>query len=50
MITLIAILANTIFNWEFLGHINNILLYVVILLTVYSGLDYLVKGWKKVIK
>ena len=50
MITLISILANTIFNIEFLGCINNILLYVVIILTIYSGLDYLVKGWKKVIK
>lgn len=50
MITLISILANTIINNEVLGVINTILLYVVVFLTVYSGLDYLIKGWKKVIK
>ena len=50
MITLIAILANTIFSNEYIGIVNNILLYVSIALTIISGLDYLVKGWKKVIK
>ena len=50
MITLISILANTIIGNDFIGIINNILLYVVIILTVYSGLDYLIKGWQKVIK
>lgn len=50
MITLISILANAIIGNEFLGTINNILLYVVIILTVFSGLDYIIKGWKKVIK
>ena len=50
MITLISILANTIIVNNLLGTLNTILLYIVIILTVYSGLDYLVKGWKKVIK
>lgn len=50
MITLISILANTIIVNNFLGTLNTILLYIVIILTVYSGLDYLVKGWQKVIK
>lgn len=50
MITLIAILANTIFSNECIGIVNNILLYVSIVLTIISGLDYLVKGWKKVIR
>ncbi len=50
MITLISILANTIINNEILGIINTVLLYIVIILTVFSGLDYLAKGWKKVIK
>ena len=50
MITLISILANTIIGNEFHGTINTILLYVVVILTVYSGLDYLIKGWKKLIK
>ncbi len=50
MITLIAILANTIFGNECIGIVNNILLYVSIALTIISGLDYLVKGWKKVIR
>ena len=45
-----SIIANTIFNNEILGIINIVLLYIVIILTVFSGLDYLVKGWKKVIK
>ena len=50
MITLISILANTILANDVIGVINTILLYVVVILTVYSGLDYLIKGWQKVIK
>lgn len=50
MITLISILANTIINNDVLGIVNTILLYIVIILTVFSGLDYLIKGWQKVIK
>ena len=50
MITLISIIANTIFCNDILGIINTVMLYIVIILTVFSGLDYLIKGWKKVIK
>ncbi len=50
MVTLISILANTIFNLKCVSVANDILLYIVIILTVFSGLDYLIKGWKKVIK
>ncbi len=50
MITLIAILSNTILSNDCIAVANNFLLYVVVILTVLSGLDYLVKGWKRVIK
>lgn len=49
MITLTLILVNLIFNNEIFGAINTILLYIVMLLTVFSGLDYLYKGRKLVI-
>lgn len=50
MIALISILANQIFDCQMLAVVNTILLYIVVILTVYSGADYLIKGWKKVIK
>lgn len=47
MIALIIILANQIFNVEFLNIFGNIMLYIALALTVYSGFDYLRKGWKQ---
>ncbi len=49
MITLSMILANMIFNNSILMTINAILLYIVVFLTVFSGVDYLYKGRKLVI-
>lgn len=49
MIALIIILANLIFVQEPLAIVGNIVLYFALLLTVLSGADYLIKGWKKVI-
>ena len=46
MITLISMLLNLILAWQFLAVINTFLLYVVMFLTLYSGLDYLIKGRK----
>lgn len=50
MITLISILANTFISSEVLTNINMMLLYVVMFFTLFSGADYLIRGWKKVIK
>lgn len=49
MITLISMILNLIFMNEPLGVINIILLYTVMFLTLYSGLDYLIKGRKLMI-
>lgn len=49
MITLISMILNLIFMNEPLGVINVILLYIVMFLTLYSGLDYLIKGRKLMI-
>jgi CDP-diacylglycerol--glycerol-3-phosphate 3-phosphatidyltransferase len=46
MVTLISMLLNLILAWQFLAVINTFLLYVVMFLTLYSGLDYLIKGRK----
>jgi CDP-diacylglycerol--glycerol-3-phosphate 3-phosphatidyltransferase len=47
MITVILILTNRILNLEPLGAINLILLYIVVALTILSGVIYLVKGFQK---
>ena len=47
MFTVILILLNRILNLEPLNIINTILLYIVVALTIFSGLDYLTKGYKK---
>lgn len=49
MTALIIILANLIFVQEPLAIIGNIVLYFALFLTILSGVDYLIKGWKKVI-
>ena len=49
MIVLTMILVNMIFGNEILATVNTILLYIVVLLTVLSGVDYLYKGRKLVI-
>lgn len=49
MITLISMILNLIFMNEPLGVINIILLYTVVFLTLYSGLNYLIKGRKLMI-
>lgn len=46
MITVISILLNRILNLEPLAIINTILLYIVVILTVLSGVIYLFKGRK----
>ena len=54
---LIILLVSLVFNWfsllagfaQFLTIIGLIALYLALVLTVFSGVDYLVKGWKKVI-
>ena len=50
MTALIILLLNLIVNLEFFTVVGNIALYLALILTVFSGGDYLVKGWKKVIK
>ena len=50
MTALIVLLFNLIVNLEFFTVIGNITLYLALILTVFSGGDYLIKGWKKVIK
>lgn len=47
MIAVILILMNRIFLFEPLSLINTILLYIVVGFTLFSGADYLKKGWKQ---
>ena len=50
MITLSLILANMAIASDILTIINTVLLYIVLILTVFSGIDYLTKGWKLITK
>ncbi len=50
MTALIIILSNLVLDWDFLGFIGNIALYLALILTIFSGADYLLDGYKKVIK
>ena len=50
MTALIIILANRIFNLEVFMIIGNITLYIAVALTIYSGIDYIIKGYNNVIR
>ena len=50
MIALIILLLNLIVNLEFFTILGSIALYLALALTVFSGADYLIKGYKNVIK
>ena len=50
MITLTLILLNVILDNQPLSIINTVLLYIVIALTLFSGADYLIKGWQQLAK
>ena len=50
MTALIIIMLNLIVNLDLFTVLGNIALYLALILTVFSGGDYLIKGWKKVIK
>lgn len=49
MITITLILMNVIIGNEVFGVINTVLLYIVVVLTVFSGCDYLIKSRKLMI-
>ena len=49
MFTITLILMNLIFGNEIFGIVNIVLLYIVMILTVFSGVDYLYKGRRLVI-
>ena len=48
MTALIILLFNMIVNLEFFAIVGNIALYLALALTLFSGFDYLIKGFKKV--
>ncbi len=49
MFTITLILVNMIVQNDILGIVNTILLYIVVILTVFSGADYLIRGRKLVL-
>ena len=49
MITITMILLNRVLFIDVMDTINLVLLYIVVVLTVVSGLEILIKGWKKAI-
>lgn len=50
MVALIILILNTAINVEILTVVGNIALYAALILTVFSGVDYLANGYKKIIK
>ena len=50
MTALIIILANLVLNNDIIGILGNIALYFALFLTVLSGADYLINGWRKLSK
>ena len=47
---IIILLFNLFADWAWLGVIGNIALYAALLLTIFSGVDYIYKIWPKIIK
>ncbi|MBR3156941.1 CDP-diacylglycerol--glycerol-3-phosphate 3-phosphatidyltransferase [Candidatus Saccharibacteria bacterium] len=47
MIALIILLFNLVVNVEFIAILGNIALYLALALTIFSGMDYLIRGYKK---
>lgn len=50
MTTIIILLFNLIVNLEIFTVLGNIALYLALILTILSGLDYLTKGWSQLAK
>lgn len=50
MTALIVLLLNLVVNLEFFAFIGNVALYAALALTVFSGFDYITKGWEKILK
>lgn len=50
MTALIILLLNLILNLEVLTILGNVALYIALILTIFSGVDYLLKGYQKIIK
>lgn len=50
MVALNILIFNLIVNLEIFTILGNITLGIALVLTVFSGIDYLAKGWKKIIK
>lgn len=50
MTALIIILANLVLNNDIIAILGNIALYFALFLTVLSGADYLINGWRKISK
>ena len=50
MIALIILLLNIIVGNDIIGILGNVTLYLALALTVFSGIDYIYKGYKKFIK
>lgn len=48
MIALIILLLNLAINIDFFAIVGNIALYLALALTIFSGCDYLAKGWKNI--
>ncbi len=47
MVALIILLFNLVVNVEFIAILGNIALYLALALTIFSGIDYLIRGYKK---
>ena len=50
MVAIIILLFNLIINSEPIAILGNIALYLALAFTIFSGLDYLIKGWKQLAK